>query len=203
MRLDGEPLELTPDGDDLTVRPADLTDGRHDARRRGRGRRAVRHRRDVARHRFTVDTTPPVLTLPDRLDAGSLREELTVTGGVEGADEVRVNGTPAAVSGSRFEATLPSPPATVDVEARTRPGTPRPGPVDVHVTHPAMRGVHMTALAWTAASLREPILKMAREGRIDTVQLDIKDEDGLVGYDTEVALARPDRRGEGLLRRRR
>ncbi len=189
VRLDGEPLELTPDGDDLTVRPADLTDGRHDlvVEVAGDGPFGTA---GTSRHRFTVDTTPPVLTLPDRLDAGSLREELTVTGGVEGADEVRVNGTPAAVSGSRFEATLPSPPATVDVEATDAAGNTAARTVDVHVTHPAMRGVHMTALAWTAASLREPILKMAREGRIDTVQLDIKDEDGLVGYDTEVALAR-------------
>ena len=48
VRLDGEPLELTPDGDDLTVRPADLTDGRHDLVVEVAGRRAVRHRRHVA-----------------------------------------------------------------------------------------------------------------------------------------------------------
>jgi len=189
VRLDGEPVGLTPDGGDLTVRPDGLADGRHDVVVTVADRGPFGTTSE-SRHRFTVDTTPPVLTVPDRLDAGSLRGGLTVTGGVEGAERVTVDGTAADLTGDGFEVALPTSPATVDVVATDAAGNTAARTVDVHVTHPGMRGVHMTALAWTASSLREPILRMARQGRIDTVQLDIKDEDGLVGYDTEVPLAR-------------
>jgi hypothetical protein len=53
-----------------------------------------------------------------------------------------------------------------------------------------MRAVHMSAAAWATPSLRDPVLAMAREGRIDTVQLDIKDESGEIGYQSQVPLAR-------------
>jgi hypothetical protein len=55
--------------------------------------------------------------------------------------------------------------------------------------HPPMRGVHVTAAAWATPSLREPILELIEAGRINTVQLDIKDEAGKVGYASSVPLA--------------
>ncbi|WP_245914664.1 putative glycoside hydrolase [Nocardia fluminea] len=54
---------------------------------------------------------------------------------------------------------------------------------------PRMRAVHVTAHAWSHEGLREAVLDLAREGRIDTVQLDIKDEDGVIGYASQVPLA--------------
>jgi hypothetical protein len=47
----------------------------------------------------------------------------------------------------------------------------------------------MTAQAWTAPSLREPVLQLVKERAIDTIQLDIKDESGEVGYASQVPLA--------------
>jgi hypothetical protein len=48
----------------------------------------------------------------------------------------------------------------------------------------------MTAISWATPSLREPVLAMLRSGRINAIQLDIKDERGIVGYDSKVPLAR-------------
>lgn len=189
VHLDGRRVPLQQDGAALTLRPGKLPDGRHDlvVEVAGDGPFGTG---STSRHSFTVDTTPPTLTLPDRLDAPALRGELTVSGSVQGSDRVTVNDVTATVEGNRFEARLPAPPATVEVVATDRAGNEATESADVHVRHPGMRGVHMTALAWTASSLREPILKLAREGRIDTIELDVKDESGVVGYDSRVPLAR-------------
>ncbi len=189
VRLDGQRVQPEQEGRDLMVRPGRLDDGAHQL--------TVQVAADgpfgapsSSRHTFSVDTTPPSLSVPPRMDAESLRGELTVSGRVEDADTVSVNDVAATVTGKTFTATLAAPPATVDVVATDAAGNTADASSTVHVTHPPMRGVHMTALAWTAKSLRGPILKLVREGRIDTIELDIKDEDGLVGYDSKVPLAR-------------
>jgi hypothetical protein len=51
------------------------------------------------------------------------------------------------------------------------------------------RAVHVSFYGWAASTLREPVLEMARRGQINSVQFDLKDESGLVGYDSEVPLA--------------
>jgi hypothetical protein len=88
-----------------------------------------------------------------------------------------------------FSVSLPAVPATVHVVARDEAGNNAARQHTVPVRHPGMRAVHMTALGWTSAALREPVLAMAAEGRIDTVQLDLKDESGEIGYRSGVPLA--------------
>jgi hypothetical protein len=124
------------------------------------------------------------------MTAPSLRGAFTVKGTSSGASAVTVNGADAKLTGKSFTVELPSPPATVEVVATDKAGNIVRDEVAVSVRHPGMRAVHITALGWTASSLREPILRLAREGRIDAVQLDIKDESGLIGYDSKVPLAR-------------
>ena len=67
-------------------------------------------------------------------------------------------------------------------------GTVDPRP-PVAARRPSMRGVHLTGLAWTSPALRNPILALIKTGQIDTVQLDLKDEDGAVGYASTNPLA--------------
>ena len=197
VQLDGRRARTVAEGRTLVLRPGRLADGPHEVVVRVTGRGPFGST-SSSRHRFTVDTTPPSLQLPDRLDAGSLRAELVVTGAAVGAERVTVNDKPAVLGGDhRFETTLPSPPAAVQVVATDAAGNSTRGEVAVHVRHPPMRGVHMTALAWTASSLREPVLRLARQGRIDTVELDIKDEDGIVGYDSKVPMARRTKAARG------
>ena len=61
--------------------------------------------------------------------------------------------------------------------------------VSVSVTHPQMRGVHLTGYGWNATVLRNPVLVFARQHRINTIELDVKEEDGYVDFDTSVRLA--------------
>ena len=53
-----------------------------------------------------------------------------------------------------------------------------------------VRGVHVSARAWSNAELRNEILQLVDEGLINTVELDLKDELGEIGYDSQVELGR-------------
>jgi hypothetical protein len=57
----------------------------------------------------------------------------------------------------------------------------------VHVDE--IRTVHATFWAWATPSLREPIEQMLEDGRINSLQLDLKDEGGHLGYSSQVPLA--------------
>ncbi len=52
-----------------------------------------------------------------------------------------------------------------------------------------VRTVHATFWAWATPSLREPIVQMIEDGQINSLQLDLKDEGGHLGYSSEVPLA--------------
>ncbi|MFD5180188.1 putative glycoside hydrolase [Nocardia sp. NPDC058379] len=137
-----------------------------------------------------ADTAPPVLQVAPPDPARSYRAPIVVRG--KAVDAVRVavgtdTVTPAA-DGS-FELSVPWAPA-VEVVAVDAAGNQSSAVAVTGVTLPRMRAVHVTAHAWSHEGLREAVLDLAREGRIDTVQLDIKDEDGVVGYDSQVPLAR-------------
>ncbi|WP_433271632.1 putative glycoside hydrolase [Actinosynnema sp. CS-041913] len=138
---------------------------------------------------FTVDNTPPTVSV-DLVEAKSPRGPLTVRGTADGASTVLVGDQRVDVRDGRFEALLSSVPARLRLEASDEAGNTGHHDVAVKVPHPGMRAVHMSAAAWATAELREPVLALAREGRIDTVQLDIKDESGEIGYDSQVPLAK-------------
>jgi hypothetical protein len=53
-----------------------------------------------------------------------------------------------------------------------------------------VRGVHVSAAAWADPALRRGILELITQHRINTVELDLKDEGGVAGWNPPVALAR-------------
>ncbi|UGT57091.1 putative glycoside hydrolase [Nocardia asteroides] len=138
----------------------------------------------------TADTTAPELRVLAPEPVSSYRAPIVVRGTAIDAARVSIGDesvTPA--SDGAFELSVPWAPA-VEVVAVDAAGN-RSGAIAVSAfALPRLRAVHVTAHAWSHEGLREGVLAMAREGRIDTVQLDIKDEDGVVGYDSQVPLAR-------------
>ena len=58
------------------------------------------------------------------------------------------------------------------------------------VAYPGGQGVHVTAAAWAYEPLRRGILALVDAKLVSVVQLDLKDEGGIVGYDSNVPLAR-------------
>src|SRR5690606_21563885 len=53
-----------------------------------------------------------------------------------------------------------------------------------------VHGVHDSAAAWGDADLRGGMLSLIVRGLVDTVQLDLKDEAGVIGYDSDLEVAR-------------
>ncbi|MDO3645810.1 putative glycoside hydrolase [Nocardia mangyaensis] len=137
-----------------------------------------------------ADTVPPTLQVLPAEPTGSYRAPVVLRGNA--IDAVRVSVGSVSVTpdpDGAFEIAVPWAPA-VEVVAVDAAGNQSGSTVGTAVTLPRMRAVHVTAHAWSHEGLREAVLDLAREGRIDTVQLDIKDEDGVVGYDSQVPLAR-------------
>jgi len=179
--LDGRPVAAQTDGRMVTVTAADVADGAHQL--------SVRAAGSSIRRSFRVDTTPPVLHVAAPATAPSLRSPVTITGTATGAVHVRADGRDVRLAGDRFSLTLPTPPAHLAVVATDAAGNAATQTVTVAVRHPQMRGVHVTGYGWNANVLRNPVLKLIRQHKINTIELDVKEEDGYVNFDTGVALA--------------
>ncbi|RKT54387.1 putative glycoside hydrolase [Saccharothrix australiensis] len=188
VQVDGRPVEVRQVEGRMTLAGMKLAEGPHTLSVRVPNLLPWLPDTSVDRA-FTVDATPPAVEV-ESAEAKSPRGPLTVRGTADGADSVRVGDQRVPVRDGRFEATLDSVPAQLKVRADDSAGNATERDVTVKVTHPGMRAVHMSASAWATESLREPVLAMARERRIDTIQLDIKDESGEIGYESQVPLAR-------------
>lgn len=192
--LSGRRLE--PDFDDrgrMAVPVADLDDGEHELTVDLEGSLVTP---DLARRwTFALDTTPPELELePLGLAVGD--EPLEVSGRSEPEASVEVNGERADVSddgafgveidGSRADSVVARAADPVGNVATVETATAWvPSRSDVE----QVNGLHVSFYGWASDQLREPILEMAEQGRITTVQLDLKDEGGHVGYDTDIPRA--------------
>ncbi|WP_447007851.1 putative glycoside hydrolase [Saccharothrix isguenensis] len=188
VHVDGQPVEVRRADGRMTLSGVKLAEGLHTLSVRAVNPLPWMPDAVVLRE-FTVDGTPPSLEV-DVVEAESPRGPVKVRGSADGADSVLVGDQEVPVRDGRFEASLSTAPTMIRVEANDAAGNARHHEVPVKVTHPGMRAVHMSAAAWATPSLRDPVLAMAREGRIDTVQLDIKDESGEIGYESQVPLAR-------------
>jgi hypothetical protein len=189
VTVDGSTVDTRQDrGRVLPVLPR-LTDGSHVIAVRSPSAVPLFADHELTR-RFTVDTAPPTLEV-DPVRVNNLRGPVSFHGRADGATSISVNDQPVPVAADgTFSVTQPTAPAALRVAARDAAGNNASRDFPVPVSHPGMRAVHMTALAWATSSLRDPVLQLAREGRIDSVELDVKDESGEVGYDTQVPLAR-------------
>ena len=145
----------------------------------------------IHRWDFTVDGTPPTLEVPTALDPVAIDESAEVTGTVEAGATLTADGDEVDVGddGAFSLAFDRAPPGPITLEATDRAGNTTTTQVVIPITYPGLRGVHVTAAAWSNGPLRDGILRLADEGRIDAVQIDLKDDTGTVGYDSEVARA--------------
>jgi hypothetical protein len=194
VALDGQPLQAGFGGDGSVRVPLDgLADGPHVL--------AVTQQPSLLlpevdrRWTFTVDTQPPELELaPVEVAVGD--EPLAVSGRTTKRATVTINGEPAPtdaagtftarVNGSQAESIRARATDPVGNVASVQTATAWvPSRSDVE----QINGVHMSIWGWSSSQLREPVLAMAEQGRINTVQLDLKAEGGRIGYDSDVALA--------------
>ncbi|GAB3106560.1 hypothetical protein GCM10027160_02230 [Streptomyces calidiresistens] len=203
IRLNDEPVDARRAGDGVVLNVSELDDGEY----------TLRVAADATATRtFAVRTAPPELSL-DPIEADAPGEPVTVTGTAPGAVTVALDtpdtGTgddhgeaaPAAPDGPAAEPVEPdadgafalpvdNPGATLRVVATDEAGNTTTAEVEISIGFPVIRAAHLTASAWAHDGLREPVLDLVREGKLTAVQLDIKDESGEIGYDSQVPLAR-------------
>ncbi|WP_405163268.1 putative glycoside hydrolase [Nocardia sp. NBC_01499] len=192
LELDGNPVSGTVDGRTVVYRPGALPDGEHKFTaeippsflgflRTGPG----------VSKTFTVDNEPPALELTQPAGVSSYRQPVTLRGKATGAQRVSVGTqTVTPADDGTFEIPMPRMQTGAKVVAVDAAGNEATQAITAAVEQPPIKAVHVTAYGWSDDGLREDVLTMARDGRINTVQLDIKDEDGVVGYDSQVPLAR-------------
>ena len=147
--------------------------------------------RSAARRDATVMvlTAPPTLAIDPHPPVG-LREAVTVTGRTTARTLTSAaGGQPVVGPDGRFSVRYSAPPVGATLTGTDAAGNTTTAALSVEVRRPTMRGVHMTGLAWTSAALREPILALIKTGQIDTVELDLKDEDGFISFASTNPLA--------------
>jgi peptidoglycan/xylan/chitin deacetylase (PgdA/CDA1 family) len=144
---------------------------------------------------FTIDTSPPQLRLADSSLKAPVSEPMRLTGTVEEDVAVAVAGRSVPVDDGRFSVEYRSPPARpVPVVATDVFGNRTSMRVRAQLIarrpRAPLRGVHVTFYAWADPELRRGILDLVDAGRIDAVELDLKDESGIVGFDARIPFAR-------------
>ena len=188
LLLDGFPVSGVQRYDNRIVWPVpELTEGIHivtlDVSRRFFGTA-------TAAVTFTVDGTPPTVDLPRIFDPVTLGEPVVLAGSVEAGVSLQIGDQRLDTASGSFSLTLPSPPGgPVPVVATDAAGNITEFNVIVPIGYPHTTGVHVTAAAWDHDGLRSSVMELIEQGRINAVQLDLKDEDGRIGHRTNVRLA--------------
>ena len=141
---------------------------------------------------FQVDNIPPKLRTRGVLEPRGIDEPVAITGRVDEGTTLTAGGEEVELDDDgRFRIEFDRPPAgPVLLVARDPAGHQVKQEVFVPVERPAVRGVHMSAISWRTKELRDPVLELIDQGKINTVQLDLKDEGGEIGYDSEIPLAK-------------
>jgi hypothetical protein len=212
LHLDG--TEVTDDADraetEMTWRPAGLDDGSYTLTvlrvvepegdgEDGEAAAAEETPEPEVLHEwaFEVNATPPEIAVEGPEGAVIAGEPVTIAGTTEPGATVEFNGaTATADEDGAFELELDeAPEGTITLVATDAAGNVSDD-ADLHlVTVPSRvildeyRAAHLTGCAWGHPPLRDAVLDMIEEGRLNAVQLDLKDEDGIVNYDSQVELA--------------
>ncbi|MGQ0467676.1 MAG: putative glycoside hydrolase [Sporichthyaceae bacterium] len=189
LTFDGAPVEGVKEGNALVFRPTNLGEGKHTFTASSKGK--LPGQSSSESHSFEIDSTAPVVAI-DKVENVKADAPFTLTGTIEGAQLVKIDGLEVALTNGRFSVPFEKAPSSVKVWAQDAAGN--IAEQTVAISGPgggaAVRSAHITAFGWATASLREPLLQLIKDKKLDNVQLDIKDEDGIIGYLSEVPLAK-------------
>jgi len=192
-RLDGRKVTPRRERGRFVFRPGKLADGEHVLEISVGGPLFTTTQRRIA---FRVDTTAPLL----RLDAPAAHrpgEPIRIAGGVEPSARLTRSGRVVPVDDEgafRLELMTRPPRGAFVLEAADRAGNRSRWqiPVSVIPRRPVepVRSVHVTSYGWADRSLRNGVLALVEADKVNTIELDLKDESGLLGWDAAVPYAR-------------
>jgi hypothetical protein len=180
-------------GDRAELRGSALADGEH--RVEALLPRRLPHLGAERSWQISIDRTPPRLDVDAASATAPRGRPATLRGRVDTGAAVTVDGAAADVVGGVFEISLPAgSQRTHELVAADAYGNRTTKSVRITIVprQPAMptRAVHVTSYAWADPGLRAGVMRLVDDGRIDAVELDLKDESGIVGFDADIPLAR-------------
>ena len=191
--LDGRDVsgQVTNQGGRLVFAPRMLPDGKHNVVVKSRS--GFLGARTVRRFAFRVDTKAPVIRIVPRANVHA-RQPLVVRGAVDADARLAVAGRATTLDHGAFVIRRAPPlPRTLVLRATDAAGNVAVRRLTVAVVprrpRVPVRGVHMTAYAWADRDLRAGVMKLVRERRVTAVELDLKDESGVVGFPADAQLA--------------
>ncbi|MFD4136844.1 putative glycoside hydrolase [Streptomyces goshikiensis] len=188
VTMDGAAVPVTAKGARLRLALPHLAEGRHTLVVSGDSRLPFASYRKVVG--FSVDATAPELEVAAP-EIKNVAAPVTVTGKASADAEVTVNGKKVSVDkAGAFKVTVPKGTPVATVTAVDRAGNTTTKDVSARGRRPMIRAAHITAIGWGDDTLRGNILALVRSGKLNAVELDVKDEDGEVGYASQVPLAR-------------
>ncbi len=202
LTVDGVPLleDLKPEADGATVsiRPADLVATELVEQALAEGE----HKIELSVGRmflgdstfswsYVVDSIAPKLDLPASLDPVPIADAVTVHGTVEDGAELRFRGKALDIDDGEFAVDFESPPTgALEFKAVDEAGNSTTAHVVVPVIYPdSSRAIHVSGAAWSNDELQAGVMDLIDRGLIDTVELDLKDEAGVVSYDSQLPKA--------------
>jgi hypothetical protein len=186
--LDGKSAPLSDRGRARVVSLSGLSEGKHVLK--VSAPKSFMGSASITRH-FTVDTTPPTLAVKAPDKPVKIKDPVDVTGTVEAGATVTADGGVLKMSGATFTVHYPAPPAGAAVVATDAAGNTTEQLVTVPTAYPThIRAVHVTGAAWAYSKLRNPVLALIKAHKINAVELDIKDEDGIINYPSQIPLAK-------------
>jgi peptidoglycan/xylan/chitin deacetylase (PgdA/CDA1 family) len=135
----------------------------------------------------TIAFDPPGVMIP-------WGQPIVVAGTVEPGATLTADGRPVLVSDGRFRlswAQRPTGAVTLVATDPLRNATTRRIWISMQPRRPKhpVRAVHVTFNAWADPALRKGVIDLIEQGRINAVELDLKDESGTVGWNAPVPLA--------------
>ncbi|MGI9539061.1 MAG: putative glycoside hydrolase [Miltoncostaeaceae bacterium] len=195
LTLNGE--DVTSDarvvGNEISYQPPDFRDGEHEIKL-SVDRPFVPFPSSTSWN-FTLDRVRPEITFDPATGRAGHDEPVTLVGEVSEDVRLTANDEPIDMDAGRFELAFEAPPTEPIVlrardEAGNAAGVQAPFKIDPRLPPEPVRSLHMSAVSWATPSLKGPIMKLLDEGVINAIQLDLKDESGIIGYDSDVALGR-------------
>lgn len=172
---------------------SDLGDGRHTLSASVSG--GFPGSRTTRSWRFTVDTTGPEIRLDPPGTMIPAGKPLRVSGMLEPDATLIADSKPILVKDGRFQLAWKARPTravTLLATDTLRNATTKRIWISIQPRRPAhpVRAVHVTFDAWADPTLRQGVLDLIDQGRINAVELDLKDESGRVGFGAAVPLGR-------------
>jgi len=182
--LDGKRVTPRATAKRLSYRPRNLRDGSHKFEIVASG--GFLGASTTHSWNFTVDTTPPQVKL-DRPVVSYASQPIQAKGTINEDAVLRAGRRHVAIKDGRWQIAYASPPSSaVILTATDRVGNSSRWrmPITVVPRQPRepVRAVHMSADAWASSQLRNGVIQMIDEGRINAVELDVKDESGIIGW---------------------